>query len=348
MKVNNERQRGKTYTDDQAANEILKTDQKPLLTESPFVKYSYIVGANNKGFWNSFHMSLRFEDVVDCLLVFYPEFEFIFLFDHSQGHARKRNGALNALHMSKQFGGLQPVRKNTTILSDIGFLGKHSPQLRIGDTQSMIFKPEDIGPWYLLPKERDWQRHNRATGKWKLAEQSKKMLVHALAAAGVSLQQQRNRIKKELQEFATKNNVELFENKELVNQGWEGQPKGLMQVLWERGMIDMSSLEQYTLDGRKNPITGKVNLQSSLRHILANCNDFKDKETALEYLGTQLGVSVKLTPKFHAELAGEGVEYSWAHSKSFSQCPLCHRRKEEKTSSSWFANVPALKLFLRK
>ena len=26
---------------------------------------------------------------------------------------------------------------------------------------------------------------------------------------------------------------------------------------------------------------------------------------------------VKLTPKFHAELAGEGVEYSWAHSKSF-------------------------------
>jgi hypothetical protein len=31
---------------------------------------------------------------------------------------------------------------------------------------------------------------------------------------------------------------------------------------------------------------------------------------------------VKLTPKFHAELAGEGVEYSWAHSKSF------YRRRE--------------------
>jgi hypothetical protein len=90
-----------------------------------------------------------------------------------------------------------------------------------------------------------------------------------------------------------------------------------MQVLWERGLIDPSSLEQYTLDGRSNPITGQVNLQSSPRHILANCNDFKDKETALEYLGTQLGVTVKLTPKFHAELAGEGVEYSWAHSKSF-------------------------------
>jgi hypothetical protein len=48
MKINNERRRGKTYTDVQAANEILKTDQKPLLTDSPFVKYSYI-GVNNKG-----------------------------------------------------------------------------------------------------------------------------------------------------------------------------------------------------------------------------------------------------------------------------------------------------------
>jgi hypothetical protein len=38
-------------------------------------------------------------------------------------------------------------------------------------------------------------------------------------------------------------------------------------------------LEQYTLDGRKNPITGLVNLQLLLRHILANCNDFKDEET---------------------------------------------------------------------
>jgi hypothetical protein len=27
-----------------------------------------------------------------------------------------------------------------------------------------------------------------------------------------------------------------------------------------------------------------------------------------EYLGTQLGVSEKLTPKIHAGLAGEGVE----------------------------------------
>jgi hypothetical protein len=136
--------------------------------------------------------------------------------------------------------------------------------------------------------------------------------------------------KKELQVFARNKSVDLFEDRELVAQGWEGQPKGLMQVLWERGLIDTSSLEQYTLDGRKDPIAGGVNLRSSLCHILANCNDFKDEETALEYLGTQLGVTVKLTPKFHAELAGEGIEYSWAHSKSFyRRLPLSQKKGRE-------------------
>ena len=275
-------------------------------------------------------MSLQFKDVVDCLLVLYPEFKFVFLFDHSQGHARKRNGALNALHMSKNFGGSQPLMRDTTILSDNGFLGPHSPQLKIGDTQSLIFKPEESGPWYLSPEERQRQRHNRATGKRKVVERSKKMLAEALTAAGIILQQNRKHTKKELQEFARNKSVDLFEDRELVAQGWEGQPKGLMQVLWERGLIDTSSLEQYTLDGRKNPITGEVNLRSSLRHILANCNDFKDEETALEYLGTQLGVTVKLTPKFHAELAGEGIEYSWAHSKSFyRRLPLSQKKGRE-------------------
>jgi hypothetical protein len=44
---------------------------------------------------------------------------------------------------------------------------------------------------------------------------------------------------------------------------------------------------------------------------MAECVDFKNEETALQYLGTQLGVTVELTPKFHAKLAGKGVEYSW-------------------------------------
>jgi hypothetical protein len=71
-------------------------------------------------------------------------------------------------------------------------------------------------------------------------------------------------------------------------------------------MIDESMLDKCTLDGRKHPITGMVDIQYSLRHLLSECTDFKEEETALQqYLGRQLGVTVNLTPKFHAELAGE-------------------------------------------
>jgi len=100
-----------------------------------------------------------------------------------------------------------------------------------------------------------------------------------------------------------------------------------LQVLGERGLIDQASLEKYTLEGRKDVITGKVDLHYSLRYLLAECRDFKEEETALQYLGSQLGVVVNLTPKFHAELAGEGVEYSWAHAKAFyRRMPLSRKR----------------------
>jgi hypothetical protein len=143
----------------------------------------------------------------------------------------------------------------------------------------------------------------------------------------VTLQQQRGYTRKELQEFAKNNGIDLHENKEVITFGWEQQPKGLLQVLWERGLIDCESIEKYTVDGRKDVISGKVDLQYSLRGIMSNCQDFKEEETALQHLGRQLGATVLLTPKFHAELAGEGVEYSWAHAKAFyRRLPVSRKR----------------------
>ena len=241
----------------------------------------------------------------------------MFLFDHSQGHAHKRDGALNALQMSRNYGGTQPIMRDTVIMNAEGYLGPHSPCLEVGQTQSFAFTAEDLGPWYLSPQQRDFQRHNRSTGRSKQVERTKKQLIKALNDAGVSLQQNRNHTKKELQDLARMHHVELSELKEVVSLGWEGQPKGLLQILWERGLISEASLEKYTLDGRTDPITGQIDSQYSLRYLMSECTDFKEEETALQYLGSQLGVTVQLTPKFHAELAGEGVEYSWAHAKAF-------------------------------
>jgi hypothetical protein len=42
------------------------------------------------------------------------------------------------------------------------------------------------------------------------------------------------------------------------------------------------------------------------------------------------GVTVDLTPKFHAELAGEGVEYNWAHAKAYyRRVPVSRKRGRE-------------------
>ena len=81
---------------------------------------------------------------------------------------------------------------------------------------------------------------------------------------------------KELHTFATHlcHGIDLFEDKEGIIGGWQGKPKGLLQVLWERGLISEVSLEKYTLEGRKDAITGQTDSQLSLRHLMAECTDF--------------------------------------------------------------------------
>ncbi len=317
---------GGTYKDSTAAIEILGTTRKPNLKESPFVKYLFI-GINNKGYWNSYHMSLH---VVDCVRVLYPSFDLVFLFDHSQGHARKRDGALNALNMSKNYRGSKEQMRDTVIMSEEGYLGTHSPILGVGDIQSMVFKTDDRGPWYLTLDQQDLQRHDRMTGKSKVAEKTKKTLLDKLNDRGVTLQQKRGYTKTELQELARANSVETHKQVDKILPGWEGKSKGLLQVLWERGLLDPHLLDKYTLEGKKDPISGKSDLQYSLRNITAECTDFKNEETALQYLGSQLGVQVLLTPKFHAELAGEGIEFSWGHAKSFyRRVPVSQKRGRE-------------------
>jgi hypothetical protein len=178
------------------------------------------IGVNNEGYWNSYHMSLQFEDVVDCLQVLYPDFDFVFMFDHSQGHACKREHALSAQQMSKSYKGSQPRMRDTTIMAEQGFLGPHSPTLHVGNTQSLVFSVDDSGPWYLTPEQQAIRRHERRSKK--PVEKSKKQLLVALNEMGVTLQQRRGGY--------TKNEIALFD---LCAPGWEGQPKGLLQVLAE-------------------------------------------------------------------------------------------------------------------
>ena len=48
--------------------------------ENPTLKF-FRLGVNHDGYWTGSHMKLLVEDVVDCLIVVYPQFDFLFLFD---------------------------------------------------------------------------------------------------------------------------------------------------------------------------------------------------------------------------------------------------------------------------
>jgi hypothetical protein len=96
--------------------------------------------------------------------------------------------------------------------------------------------------------------------------------------------------------------------------GWAGKGKGLLQVLWERGWIDESKISQY-----KKVVTNDAGYpvkEFSLGMMLDSCTDFANETTQLEFVCESLGAEAIITTKYHAEYAGEGIEYSWGAAKA--------------------------------
>ena len=124
----------------------------------------------------------------------------------------------------------------------------------------------------------------------------------------------RGRNKRELIGLCEQHNIETSKIVEKIKEGWEGNPKGLAQVLWERGLIDGTNLKQYSLTGKKDEL-GVLDITTSLKHIMGMCHDFLNEEGMLQHIANHLSVKVMLTPKCRAELAGEGIEYLWGQAK---------------------------------
>ena len=79
-------------------------------------------------------------------------------------------------------------------------------------------------------------------------------------------------------------------------------------------MIDGANFKQYSLTRKKDEF-GIVDNGTNLTHLMGLCHDFLNEEGMLQHIAKRIGVEVLLTPKCHAELAGEGVEYVWGGGK---------------------------------
>ncbi len=135
---------------------------------------------------------------------------------------------------------------DTAIFQAEGYLGSHSPKLNVGDTQSLVFKPIDsVHGTFHMEKE----RHNHTIDR-----QDRAGALNGLRSFSLKLwrklessYQNKETTQKELQTFARRHNVDTFEDKQQIIGGWMGQPKGLLQVLWERGLLNEVLLHKYTL-----------------------------------------------------------------------------------------------------
>ena len=63
-------------------------------------------------------MVLQLEDCIDCLKSLFPEYDIIFLFDHSNGHDCLQPDGLSITKICKNFGGKQPKMRDTQLTRD--------------------------------------------------------------------------------------------------------------------------------------------------------------------------------------------------------------------------------------
>ncbi len=154
---------------------------------------------------------------------------------------------------------------------------------------------------------------------------TKKELSEWLLTCGITMK----RKLADLQRAASNHGLPIKEISQKAREGWEGKPKGLLQVLWERGWVDNingGALNYYTISGRKSKFN-LVQPKTSLKHLMASCCDFEEEDTMLQSMASLMGVDVDRSPKCHCKIAGEGIEFSWACVKNHYQQILLDKKR---------------------
>ena len=102
----------------------------------------------------------------------------------------------------------------------------------------------------------------------------------------------------------------------------------MLQILWERGWINVNKLNEYKLVVQDD--AGFVVPEYSVSVLMGRCTDFANEKSQLEFVCESLGMEALITTKYHAEYAGEGIEYSWGASKAvYRRYPLASKKRKE-------------------
>jgi hypothetical protein len=224
---------GNKYVDEAAAVAVHGKAEKSPLTESPWSR-EFQFGSNYDGYWTYEHLVTQVEDLADVLQVLHPCVQVLMMFDHSSGHDKKRPDGLNATSMNKEFGGKQPKMRETKIEEEDCYLGSFPRILEVGMLQSLVFSDTDEGPYWLSVDERAKQKFDfQVTDEMKTRKLNKAELIVKLKEANMNWHGNMESLSK----LATNHGIPLDVKEPLLKHGWLNKPKGLLQILWERGFI---------------------------------------------------------------------------------------------------------------
>lgn len=296
------------------------------------------VGVNKEGYKTADHHALEAEDMADCHKHLYPHVHMEYEFDWSSGHAKKKVDGLAVAQMNRKYAGKAKPRRDSVIGPEPGFLGPFPAErtvvdaagvtstidakLKVGETQSFVFKEGDLPPRY----HPNTPKYDVVVGKKKKKKAGAKKKKKVGPAAGHFVMRQAPGPGVEAGEGDVEGGggdggegggeVEVVAEDE-INIGYVDKSKGMEDILFERGFLDPArdhlkgngySLKGTTIDH----VTDKT---YSLKHMLACCFDFQHETSMIEGLCEELGISSRMCIKCHPEVAGVGIEYSWGKSK---------------------------------
>jgi hypothetical protein len=242
-------------------------------------------GKNNEGYWNNDTFIKQLQEFLPIFESLYPNTQLVLEVDHSSGHLKSREDGLNAERMNLKWGGKQPILRDTQLTSDclgdqrdfeVTIRENGNPpriikyvykKMNLGEVQSMVFKDTDLPPF----NEPTVPKYDKE----------------------ITAQQKTEYKARKLAEDPNKQ----FSQEDFIIPGYVGKPKGMAQVLLERGL--------YTPGMTKD----------QAKAALSKCGDFKNEMSALETFLVDRGHLLLISPKCHPELAGCGIEYMFGKIK---------------------------------
>ena len=121
------------------------------------------------------------------------------------------------------------MMRDTVISKKVGYLGPFQPKLHVGYMQVLLFHPQDSGPFWMMAEERERKRKDVRKDGTRKVKRNKRELIKMLQERGITATGKAEDIKK----IAENNGILTEIEEQIIEEGWEGKPKGMLQILWE-------------------------------------------------------------------------------------------------------------------